>query len=362
MKGSTADYRRKEANRLAAERSRSRQSERRAGVEAAFERLTEENARLAEEISSLEGAGEGERSTHDDLAEAVSALHSPQIPRDEIQSEHTGHAEERGTNEALIAEEEAQAHSRTILAALMSDAEINQALGEDWMSHVDEAEVGAANQTAQTSDETDTAPHASTEAPLNHEIGDADKADQAGSSKATETAAGHTESEHVPDKHRQNAMAVAIHAELERHVRDDLAATKAAIDRIDKELAFLRRRNPVEESVENPGQPTPYFSTLPAEYTSSENATIVAAKSDLDTEMSACADRMGPLRERAFQLRESRLSEAQRLERLLAYIVVHGEQGAVFVKMIKPLRTYLAEMINKLQFDVSTTTAGAEQV
>lgn len=342
VRGSTADYRRKEANRLAAERSRSRQSERRAGLDAAFKKLSEDNARLADEIARLERTGDGDGATQDRLAEAVSALQTPDQHGDR---DTTMQADEGVGHDIMDAEAEAQAHSRTILAALMSDAEINQALGDNWMDHVDDSEVAAPEQSAPHEVEQDNAILMQPDA---NPDDSADKPEllpqQQVSSTPVAQALGQSEADTVASSQRQNAFAVALHAEMERHLRDDLAATKAAIDQIDKELSALRG--------ESQGAYTAYVSSLPTDYISSDPAALASVLALLDHEMSGVSERMVTYKVEAARLRDSRLSEAQRLQNLLDGISAEGEDAEALEKILKPLQSHVADIINNLTSEV----------
>ncbi|KAK4683574.1 hypothetical protein P7C73_g6669, partial [Tremellales sp. Uapishka_1] len=132
--GSAADFRRREANRLAAERSRSRQHEKFAALEMAARVLGEENLRLKQEIARLEDEAEEE------AEEEKGETHHEEMDDDNSPGVNVDVDVEAQVQEAIAAstsrsqETQQASHSRTILAALMSGAE---------MSSVDDAFRGA---------------------------------------------------------------------------------------------------------------------------------------------------------------------------------------------------------------------------
>jgi hypothetical protein len=351
VKGSTADYKRKEANRLAAERSRSRQAERRANLVAASQRMAEEQRLILDEIARLEaeasggtgsgagvGVGVGSGSGYTLHRHQADEKHEPepapavnqrpsieQNPGDQGSSVMT-------TTEAMEAEAEAQAHSRTILAALMSDAEINQALVGDWMDQ-DEQE-GDTSQVAPTSNHANNAP-----APNQEESSEQLQAH----SPVTQ----HQQEEAVASDTGKPGMAVSLHAEMERHLRDDLAATKIAIDQVEKELAVLRGIDPPAEGE----QPT-YESPLPANITSTDPVALDSLIETLESEHQQLAVQLPKVKERVATLMESRTAEAERLKTLLLKLRVDDEDKAAVDKILKPLSTHLDELLQSLSPEV----------
>lgn len=379
VRGSTADYQRKEANRLAAERSRSRQSEKKTGLDEAFRRLSEDNSRLRTEIARLEQEGgslqsntqdqhqdHGEEDpTHEGLVEAVFQQQQQQqqqqeqdrtrgssnVELGETAASGNGNGSGSGSaiHDALVAEAEAQAHSRTILAALMSDAEINEALGEDWMNHVDVNEIQPdlpASNTPVINEATqglqavtaETVPTTATE-----------NKDEGHGLTTSVTPTPHPASEIAVEQPNHNAMAVALHAEMEKHIRDDLAITKAAIGQIEKELAKAR-----EGSTDESGNTTlpPYISPLPINFTSIDHATLTSLIMSIDLDTSQTSDSMISLKETILELRDSRLSEAERLQDLLSSLKVSEEDTSAIEKVLQPLKSHLAGLIISLSLEV----------
>jgi hypothetical protein len=236
------------------------------------------------------------------------------------------------TTEAMEAEAEAQAHSRTILAALMSDAEINQALVGDWMDQ-DEQE-GDTSQVAPTSNHANNAP-----APNQEESSEQLQAH----SPVTQ----HQQEEAVASDTGKPGMAVSLHAEMERHLRDDLAATKIAIDQVEKELAVLRGIDPPAEGE----QPT-YESPLPANITSTDPVALDSLIETLESEHQQLAVQLPKVKERVATLMESRTAEAERLKTLLLKLRVDDEDKAAVDKILKPLSTHLDELLQSLSPEV----------
>lgn len=367
VKGSTADYKRKEANRLAAERSRSRVAEKKTALNEAFAKLNEENEHLRAELARLEGGqdgtpGSGDRAqsqTHHELVEAVfQQQQQEQDQQHQDRKQGQGEGEEQmkaesgaaaaagadtGAGEAahgtVDAEAEAQAHSRTILAALMSDAEINEALGDNWMDHVSEADIVAATAEVHREQAATGSPHvgqtrspsASADLPTVSPL------------PAGDTSSGSTSTPHA----RSVGLAIALHAEMERHLRDDLAATKVAIDQIERQLGAIRAGEDTTA--------TTFASPLPSDYKAEDATTLKALLSTLGHDAQATSDRMGPLKDTVAELIDSRMTEASKMLAALAAVHVDGDDEAVVGKILQPLKTHLTELVNNLLPEVCSS-------
>lgn len=337
--GSTADYKRKEANRLAAERSRSRQAEKRASLDEAARRLDEERAKLLDEIERLEHEASGgsgytlQRHQHQERHESEQ---SPGLDQRVPIEHNNGEGSSTMTATEADAEAEAQAHSRTILAALMSDADINQALGSDWMHQDDqEAEVSQA-----LASSTDTAVQASV-APAQE--------DSVNQSPRQSSATQHDEAGTSTPESARPGMAVSLHAEMERHLRDDLAATKIAIDRVEKELAVLRGAVEVDPGeVEQPA----YISPLPANITSSDITALDTLTRSLQHEYRQVEERLPVVKNKVASLMNSRITEAERLKTLLLKLKVDEDDKAAVDKILRPLSTHLDGLLQSLAPEV----------
>ena len=381
--GSTADYKRKEANRLAAERSRNRQNEKRASLNAAAQRLREEQARLRAEIAKLEnedgqGEGEGIGQHIERTNEFLLSHHNPhnepskQLDNQETEADVTGSGASVGgdqlnnthgptgagmTSEAMEAEAEAQAHSRTILAALMSDAEIDQALVGQWMEQVGhgDQEAGPSSNNGQgqgTNDsqaEATLEPQSQTEVAIQSEPGPLTRTQiQTRAPSSTRD-----DDDSAPDEViKPNGLAVALHSEMERYLREDLAATKIAIDQIDKEFAILRGdlKRPTEED----GTEKEYISPLPADACSTDRNILSTIVNTIEEEARRTGDSLPGLKETLIDLKESRIGEAERLKTLLSNLSISDEDRVIVDKLLKPLSAHLDELLMGLAPEVST--------
>jgi hypothetical protein len=234
------------------------------------------------------------------------------------------------------AEAEAQAHSRTILAALMSDADINQALASDWM-HQDEQD-GEMSQGISNSNHI--VPH-HTGHPIQEE-----SADQS----SRPTPAHQEETVATGSEPGRPGMAVSLHAEMERHLRDDLATTKIAIDQVEKELAVLRGAIDPGSEEERPT----YVSPLPANITSSDLSALDTLMQTLQNEHHQFEERLPVIKDKVASLMNSRVSEAERLKTLLLKLKVDEDDKAAIDKILRPLSTHLDGLLQSLAPEVST--------
>jgi hypothetical protein len=296
--GSAADFRRKEANRLAADRSRSRAQEKRISLENTAKSLEEENKKLLTEISKLEALLPDTEpvSAHQSLVTNAhnGQSHSSMADNTLHDQQAIGHVTPAigvGMGQSMHAANDAQdSHSRTILAALMSAGSVNEAFSlgagdendDAWMQGVEEmfkeaessgrlgelaalatgrnGPPGGPEEHAETHD-APSGPASPYEAPDTTDGGDPAQQAQQGQTLHEEehapkvgrpgtaqeqTAADIIVSRKVDYKREDSAarttaaVAVLLNAEIERILRDDLAATKAAIATVDKELARLR--------------------------------------------------------------------------------------------------------------------------
>ncbi|ODN94685.1 hypothetical protein L198_04826 [Cryptococcus wingfieldii CBS 7118] len=211
--GSAADFRRREANRLAADRSRSRQAEKHSALDNAARVLQEENTRLKEQILALESAG------------AVAA--SEEYSHVEHESEEPVAGPSR-TAEIEHHDDEAQddqeAHSHTILAALTDITGVDFSEGNEanWMQGMesflkDSTESGRLGELAAVA----TGGEDNEAHPVNEKTG---------------------VSYPLPGQVAPNPaiiLAAALNTEIECLVMEDLAFTKAAIVRIEHQISSL---------------------------------------------------------------------------------------------------------------------------
>jgi hypothetical protein len=336
--GSTADYKRKEANRLAAERSRQRQAEHRASLHEAAKRLRTEQTQLKAEIARLEReAVEGVTFGFNEEQDVGKAQGSNESPVGVGVGVGVGMS-----NEAMEAEAEAQAHSRTILAALMSDAEIDQALVGQWMDQVGHGTEGEGPSTSNTTS------HAPTDQTLHTQTQP--------DSRHRDTRSPSIHSDNVPpEPAKPNGMGVALHAEMERHLREDLAATKIAIDQIGKEFMILRgeMERPIDEANLDEITYIHYNSPLPPNSFSMDEGVLSGIVESLENECLKVTNELPGLKEQLVELKESRIAEAERLKTLLAGLNISEDDRIVVDKLLKPLSTHLDDLLIGLAPEVS---------
>jgi hypothetical protein len=311
--GSAADFRRREANRLAAERSRSRQHEKVVGLEVSAQTLGEENVRLKEQIAKLETDGDITGEEHGQH-EAV-----PAAPVAEDSQQDAQQAQD--------------SHSRTILAALMSgvteafpgetgDVETDEA---SWMQGVEnlfkEAESsgrlgelaaaaagrGDGSAAAQESSSKETTAQKRTDS----QIGVAEPAVLPRIGYNSTMAAAATAS----------AVAVAINAEMEKQLRDDLARTKAAVARIEREMARLRGE-PASEEVDDDTE-TP--STLPGNILSTDADVLREQSAEMERSIGLLEAELPIRREMVMHIRDAKVEDETKLAGEVSDL--HGESG-----------------------------------
>ncbi|WVQ74194.1 hypothetical protein IAR50_003788 [Cryptococcus sp. DSM 104548] len=211
--GSAADFRRREANRLAADRSRSRQAEKHSALDNAARVLQEENARLKEQILALENAGavaaseEYAHVDHETGPVAGPSSRTAEIDHHDDQSQ-----------------DDQEAHSHTILAALTDITGVDFSEGNEanWMQGMesflkDSTEPGRLGELAAVATGGEDGEHHL----VNEKTG---------------------VSYPLPGQVAPNPaiiLAAALNTEIERLVMEDLAFTKAAIVKIEHQIASL---------------------------------------------------------------------------------------------------------------------------
>ncbi|KAL7418437.1 hypothetical protein Q5752_006895 [Cryptotrichosporon argae] len=218
----TADVKRKEANRLAAERSRLRQHEKQVALEMAVQALGDENARLRDEIANLEQRAAGATDDAAPAAHGAGAGHGS-VPVPALA--HVAAPDEPMNDD----------QSRTILAALMSDASgIDFGDGSVWMQGVENLikEAEASGRLGE---------FAAIAATANGEDGEGETGEAGGAAAdgAAGVAGGVTKegARRATAAVSASALAVAINAEVDKLLRDELASIKAAIARVEGALA-----------------------------------------------------------------------------------------------------------------------------
>lgn len=371
LPGSTADFRRKEANRLAADRSRSRQAEKVGALQLALRSLGEENLRLRQDIAKMEAeqgisplpldqggdrSREGGQGQGQDLKHALAPISDARLPaagasgsgstEEAVASAGTMSADGRLADEET--ETEDQAHSRTILAALMSDTDISQALDEDWMNLVNQ-------QPLQQED----ARQPEAEATTGHDSTRPAEAEAGPSDGAAGVTVENTLNTMIPEVSTPSAnpsspsttlpASVALHAEIEKYLRDDVAATKAAIARIEQEIAnFSADLTGSNDKVEGDSQPQPdqaVPSNLPDGILSSKptelNASIEAAHRQ-ETEL---RERLPELRTAVARMWEARNEEHTKLFDLANSMEVDEGERDVISAALQSISGYVSSML-----------------
>jgi hypothetical protein len=258
----------------------------------------------------------------------------------------------------MEAEAEAQAHSRTILAALMSDAEIDQALVGNWMDQVghgdQEAGPSSLNATGSASNDPPAGPtlqsHSRGEVPAQSEP--APSTSTPIQTRAPESALDEDDQPTPDEVIKPNGLAVALHSEMERYLREDLAATKIAIDLIDKEFAILRGE--IQRPIEEDGTEKEYIPLLPTDSLSTDRSVMATLVDSIEEESRRVGDALPGLKATLIELKESRIGEAERLRNLLSNLNISDEDRVVVDKLLKPLSAHLDELLMGLAPEVST--------
>lgn len=396
VRGSAADFRRREANRLAADRSRIRATEKRTSLEATFTTLTEDNARLKAEIEKLErDAG------HVDLS---MQMHMPGLG---MGMDHV--AEGENPNDAQ------DSHSRTILAALMSagqhetfESDMAQALdgvgvgvgaGDDsWMQGMEDMlkdaetsgrlgelarlaagrngppgqEGGAVEtDTPQADSATAEVPaQASEEEPTNQPNAQPQAVDpqiDPALDKDGETPARKDEPA-VPaqvvlkkiDYHPEAALAAAtskiavtLNADMEKIIRDELAVTKAVLASVNKEIARLEALNE-EERKSDPAKRDPErLACLPNEIFSDNGEALKLLAESGKAEVEVLEAKLPEYRGKVRVARTEKLEEEARLAKLvieLQKVSVGGKRGVD--KVLKGVGGYVGQLLGTTQDSV----------
>ncbi|ORY33466.1 hypothetical protein BCR39DRAFT_520308 [Naematelia encephala] len=291
--GSAADFRRKEANRLAAERSRTRANEKRVALDNAAKTLAAENVRLKAEIAKLES-----QNTKSD-------------------------AQGQGASQ-----DEQDQHSRTILAALMSDQAMNEALvaaGADetaWMQGVEslfkEADSSgrlgelAAVASGRNDDQDHTQP--TTESQQNPlETSDAQVDDEAPLEFRYDAAKASAST--------SAAMAVAINAEMEKILREDLAKTKAHIARLERNISRLQE-DPSAEL-----ESTSETSSLPASILSDDQQQLEEHATKIDEAIRDLQASLPDQRAAVLEAKDAKVEEESRVAALVEELFALGVEG-----------------------------------
>ncbi|OXG37400.1 hypothetical protein C359_04770 [Cryptococcus neoformans Bt120] len=302
--GSAADFRRREANRLAADRSRSRQAEKGAALENASRILSEENARLKEQIAALEGGTEGS-----DFQQGVQdAEHQPTPGPSRAEELHDDDQQVLQENDTQAQEQEA--HSHTILAALTDITGVDFSEGNEanWMQGMEtflkDSENGRLGELAAVAtghddpqmqhQEKAEVPHISPFKIRNGSIpfplpGQAP----------------------IPGANAAVGLAAALNTEMERIIMEDLALTKAAIVRVENQISHLRAHPDADiDDTSNDSSVTPI---LPKDIFSEDVEALQVVQTDIQNSISYLENTLPPVRDEFVRTRDDKTAEEKRI-------------------------------------------------
>ncbi|KAK8853194.1 hypothetical protein IAR55_003896 [Kwoniella newhampshirensis] len=334
--GSTADFRRREANRLAAERSRSRQHDKSSALDNAAKVLSEENARLREQIAQLEGGlrgsgvgftGQEDTVEHQEVVAEVGTGHSTGGQREET---------------PIQTQEQQEAHSHTILAALTDITGVDFSEGNEasWMQGMENflkdsdvsGRLGELAAVATGHDEggsTDSAAHEGG-AEENQEHREGEQSAVAAAAAVVQQAEGPLQVSETKKPRMMttasNAAAVlaaAINTEMERIIMEDLAVTKAAIVTVEKQLARIRAGESLEEVTREDDVTT----VLPASSLSNDSNRLEDATTQAQTDIMQIEGQLPAVHNELAKLREEKLTEEIKMVDLIKEIKGLATEG-----------------------------------
>ena len=391
VRGSAADFRRREANRLAADRSRIRASEKRTSLESAYATLTEDNARLKAEIEKLEretGHGGVVEPIHEDEPEVSSGDHAQ------------------------------DSHSRTILAALMSagqhetfETDMAHALegvgsGDDsWMQGMEDmlkdaessgrlgelARLAAGRNgpaegegAEETDNDTHPAPPAATADEPVEQTAEAEASDTA--DRLENTAPGSAETEPPRDGQRSvdtedktqdtlpatpgtvvlkkveydpgaalaaatSKIAVTINADMEKIIRDELAVTKAVLASVNKEIARLQALSGEERKLDAWKRDPERVACLPNDVFSDDGSTLKNLADTGKAEVETLEARLPEFRGKVRAARGEKLQEEGQLAKVVMRLQKlgvdggHEEDRGRTEKVLKGITGYVGQLL-----------------
>lgn len=282
LTGSEADFKRKEANRLAAERSRSRTTEKNKALNKAYAVLSTEHDELAAAIAEMEAAAE--------VANAESERKARQERQERDQREVEAQVEaaiasaqqemEGSGGTGTVGSGDRDRDERSLLAALMSGGmgmEGFENVGDDWVQGVESLmkEVESSGRLGELAavaavpiDQEDVAVgdvEQQSQEPDQHQgegeegVGEGNEASQKEAQGEMDVSMGKLAEELMEESRGEtisppkmtefiynpteaaaataNAVAIVLNAEIEKAVRDEVALTRAAIVRIEKEIS-----------------------------------------------------------------------------------------------------------------------------
>nr|ODN91566.1 hypothetical protein L204_05551 [Cryptococcus depauperatus CBS 7855] len=312
--GSAADFRRREANRLAADRSRSRQAEKAAGLEHTARALAEENARLKEQIAALENALEEYHPEIQSNQRQEEGRPTSIPPRNGESPQETQQSVEDGQ----IQTHEQEAHSHTILAALtdITGVDFSEGNESNWMHGMESflketGESGRLGELAAVA-----TGHEGEHMPLQHperpELNANAPFKQYASSNSTST----------PETNAAIIIAAALNTEVERVLMEDLALTKAAVVKVERQISFVGSENVNDEAAESTAA-----SLLPNSIFSDEIEVLQSLFSEYQETISRLESELFPLRDNLVKTRDEKTAIEKKIVQLVKEIRSLGVNG-----------------------------------
>ncbi|WVQ67028.1 uncharacterized protein L199_005221 [Kwoniella botswanensis] len=311
VRNSAADYRRREANRLAAERSRSRTAEKYSTLNQTFALLQDENEKLRFQIAQLEN------NNVDDNTNTVS--NDVLVPDSQPQKQQE---EEEGDTSR---QQEQEAHSNTILAALtgitgveFTDPQAHEGEEEDndhsWIHNIEStidaetsgrlAELAVVATTGTGTGQDQEGHQADIESGNVNIIG----SDQVGKSQSYLSNENDQSLVSSPVNNPVIALAAAINTEIESIIMEDLALTKAAIASIEKQIEALKQgQQPSLDNTEEIDRFLPDSALIEDVNKLSVHSTEYAQESD------AIQSKLPQLHDELVKLRDDKVNEEKKV-------------------------------------------------
>lgn len=305
---------RREANRRAAERSRGRQQEKVVALEMAVQTLSDENLRLKEEIARLEGRDP----PSDALVNIEQPIATPVEPTPTFDA-------------AAAAAVATQAQQNQHLLELLAQG----ANFEDTLANLNSGE-GGDNPWAQL--------FSGSEVEVDGRLGQlaAVASNQAGEEPPQAAPVTGDPASPLKAVRPSPISSAALTAEIEKSLQDDIANTKNAIARADRELARRRGQPVYGDDQEEPYEPT-Y-----AELVSADDAAIAAQSDKAEQDRIQLDIETNVLREVVARMRDSMEEEEAKLQPLeveLRMLCVDSDREGV-TSVLRALRGHITSLMS----------------
>ncbi|OCF38206.1 hypothetical protein I316_00431 [Kwoniella heveanensis BCC8398] len=385
--GSAADFRRREANRLAAERSRSRASEKAAALENARQSLADEALILKRQIAWLEAEStslaDGATSQQNQLEDSSRVGHesfendsrvtSAQGDNEGAVSAHLDggdHSSQHGQSDDHAQRQEQEAHSHTILAALtdITGVDFSEENDASWMQGM-ESFLPDSDSSGRLGELAAVASGANGENSSTHTH------EQVLDNRSIETSIQTTATRHAieaslqlaeerrfrmpapaePVNNAVTVLAAAINTEMERLIMEDLADTKAAIVQVEKQIAAMRegRSLPAEDLEFDTS------SRLPPSILTSDLSNLSSAAQEVQSEISKVESDLPSLHEALGKLRDEKSVEVDQVtdvvKEMKTITIEDEEAGHRFIASLKSVGGLVESLLSedKTQPDLS---------